>query len=59
MIFQFEIKIINRINKERTFNTEVVMTTYYNSNTMGQSHDKLKKCKMINVFIRLSAYITA
>ena len=49
MIFQSKIKIIHRINKEQTFNKEVAMTTYYISNTMGQSHDNLEKFKMINV----------
>ncbi len=49
MIFQFKIKIIHRINREHIFNKEVSMATYYNSNTMGQSHDKLDKFKMIDV----------
>ncbi len=44
MIFEIlKLKIIHRMNKEQTFNKEVAMTTYYNNNTMGQSHDKVGK----------------
>ena len=46
-----------KINKEQTFNLEVARTNYYLSyNTMGQTHDKLERFKMINVISCLWDY---
>ncbi len=46
MIFYFTLKIIHKVSRKQTFNNEVVSTTYYYSDTMGQSHDKFKKFRL-------------